>query len=148
MANDLNVVTIIGRLVRDMESAYTAGGMAIGKFSIACDKRIKKGDEYVQYTSFLDCKCFGKTAENLAQYMVKGKQVAIEGELTQDRWEKEGKTNSRVLINCNQIHLLGGGNAASGEGERRQPAPSKPNSAPQSDLDDCLPPDFPDDIPF
>jgi len=147
MANDLCNVVVIGRLTRDMESTYTTGGMAIGKFSVAVGKRVKKGDGYEDYTSFFDCKCFGKTAENLAQYMVKGKQIAIEGELTQDRWEKDGKANSRILINCNQIHLLGGGDKAQGS-TAPQSRPSVRQSANDMPPDDSTPPDFPDDIPF
>lgn len=147
MGNDLNNWTGVGRLVRDMETKYTAGGMAIGTFAIAIGKRVKKGESWEDYTSFFDCKCFGKTAENLNQYMVKGKQVAIIGELNQDRWEKEGKTNSRVVINCNNIQLLGGKEDHSPT--KQYSAPSKPASArndapPEQDTS----PDFPDDIPF
>ena len=53
--------------------------------------------------------CFGKTAENLAQYMTKGKQVGVDGSLHQDRWEKDGQNMSRVVVNADNIQLLGGG---------------------------------------
>lgn len=108
MANDLNCVFIVGRLTRDMEITYTSGGMAIGKFSIAVNRKKKSGEQWVDEASFFDCACFGKTAENLSQYMTKGKQIGVDGSLHQDRWEKEGKTNSRVYINVDNIQLLGG----------------------------------------
>ena len=149
MANDLNNITLVARLVRDMETKFTSGGMAIGTFSVAVGKRVKKGESWEDYTSFFDCKCFGKTAENLAQYMVKGKQVAITGELNQDRWQKDGETKSRVLVNCNSIQLLGG----KSEGHADAPPPSTPPRAPAMAGD--VPPDFPEnppefasDIPF
>jgi len=108
MANDLNCVLIVGRLTRDMEITYTSGGMAIGKFSLAVNRKKKSGEQWVDEASFFDCACFGKTAENIKQYMTKGKQVVIDGSLHQDRWEKEGKTNSRVCINVDNVQLLGG----------------------------------------
>jgi single-strand DNA-binding protein len=144
MANDLNSIVLVARLVRDMETKFTSGGLAIGSFSIAVGKRVKKGESWEDYTSFFDCKCFGKTAENLAQYMVKGKQVAITGELNQDRWTKDGETKSRVVINCNTIQLLGG----KSDGHADAPPPSTPPRTPASAGADDVPPDFVDDPPF
>ena len=70
---DLNSVVLIGRLTRDMELKYTSGGMAIGKFSLAVNRKKKSGEQWVDEASFFDVTCFGRTAENLAQYMTKGK---------------------------------------------------------------------------
>src|SRR5678809_1525968 len=126
MANDMNTVMIIGRLTRDMTLTYTAGGMAIGKFSLAVNRKKKSGELWVEEASFFDVTCFGKTAENLAQYMTKGKQVGVDGSLHQDRWEKDGQNMSRVVINANNIQLLGGGT------EQSKPAPSKPRGQPAS----------------
>ena len=116
MANDLNNLSIIGRLTRDMECKYTNGGMAIGVFSIAVNKKVKKGDAWADYASFFDCKCFGKTAENLAQYMTKGKQVSVQGEITQERWEKDGKPSSKIVITCDKVQLLGGNDSGKPKG--------------------------------
>ena len=134
MANDLNCVFIVGRLTRDMELKYTSGGMAIGKFSLAVNRKKKSGEQWVDEASFFDVACFGKTAENLSQYMTKGKQVGVDGSLRQDRWTDEsGNTRSRVVINADNIQLLGGGTEAR---QDSRPAPSPQGS------------DFPDDIQF
>lgn len=147
MANDLNCVFIVGRLTRDMALTYTSGGMAIGKFSLAVNRKKKSGEQWVDEASFFDVTCFGKTAENLSQYMTKGKQVGVDGSLHQDRWEKDGQNHSRVVINADNIQLLGGGT------EQTAPAPSAHgvSGAPanqgypeQQDFQD----DFPDGIPF
>ena len=130
---DLNCVFIVGRLTRDMELKYTSGGMAIGKFSLAVNRKKKSGEQWVDEASFFDVTCFGKTAENLSQYMTKGKQVAVEGELHQNRWEQDGQSRSKVEINASNVQLLGGGT---------EPAPSR-QEAPQNQ-----PGYFPDDIPF
>ena len=136
MANDLNCVFIVGRLTRDMEVKYTSGGMAIGKFSLAVNRKKKSGEQWVDEASFFDVTCFGKTAENLSQYMTKGKQVGVDGSLHQDRWEKDGQNMSRVVINADNIQLLGGGT------EQSASAPSR-KTEPQGFQDD-----FPEGIPF
>jgi single-strand DNA-binding protein len=135
MANDLNHVVLIGRLVRDCETKFTSGGMAIGRFSLASNRKKKQGDPWVEEVSFFDCVVFGKTAETLASYLVKGKQVAVEGELHQNRWEHEGKAMSKIEINANNVQLLGGGD---GQSAPRNTTPKAPVMAGD------VPPDFPD----
>ena len=105
---DLNSVILIGRLTRDVELKYTSGGMAIASFAIAVNRRRKNGAQWVEEASFFDINLFGKSAEGLKQYLVKGKQVAIEGELRQDRWEQDGQPRSKVVVVANNVQLLGG----------------------------------------
>ena len=143
---DMNKWIGIGRLTRDAEMKYTSGGMAICKFAIAVNARVKQGESWADEASFFDVTVFGKAAESINQYLVKGKQVAIDGRLKQDRWEKDGQTHSRVIINADNVQLLGGGN--------QQAAPDKQASqnygtdvSPRK-TDSDVPPDFPDDIPF
>ena len=117
-----------------MELKYTSGGMAIGKFSLAVNRQKKSGEQWVDEASFFDVTCFGKTAENLSQYMTKGKQVGVDGSLHQDRWQDDsGQARSRVVINADNIQLLGGGT---------EPAPSR------QEAQQNQPGYFPDDIPF
>ena len=111
---DLNKAEIIGRLTQDAVLEYTAGGSAIAKFSIASD-HMKKKDGSTD-TSFFSCKAFGKLAENLNPYLKKGKQVAITAYLKQERWEKDGQKQSRVILNCEEIQLLGGNSQGNGLG--------------------------------
>ena len=106
---DVNSVVIVGRLTRDAELKYTTGGTAVSKIGIAVNKRVKKGDEWTEQASFFDVTLWGKMAEGLNQYLVKGKQIAIEGELEQERWEKDGQAHSKVTITASNVQLLGGG---------------------------------------
>jgi single-strand DNA-binding protein len=136
MADIMNCV-LIGRLTRDAELKYTSGGMAVCKFSIACNKRKKQGDAWVDEAHFFDIVLWGKQGETLNQYLVKGKQIAVDGELHQNRWEQEGQGRSKIEIHANNVQLLGGG-------ERQdQPAPSKPQAR-----QDSAPPPFQDDFPM
>lgn len=109
MAEDLNSVTIVGRLTRDIELSYTNSGFAIGKLSIATNKRKKVNDSWEDVASFFDVTILGKRAESLQQYLSKGIQVAIAGSLEQSRWEdQQGNKRSKVSIIADNIQLLGG----------------------------------------
>lgn len=146
MANDINSVVLVGRLTRDAEMRYTNGGMAICKFSIAVNRRKRSGEQWTDEASFFDIAMFGKSAEAVQQYLVKGKQVAVQGELRQNRWEQDGQTRSKVEIAAQTVELLGGpASGGSGGGGVRKGAASKPfeqyDSVPG-------PEDFDDDIPF
>lgn len=103
---DINRVIEIGRLTRDAEVSYTPGGTAIAKFSIAVNRRVKNGDGWADEANYFDVQVFGKTAENLKPFLLKGKQVGVDGYLKQDRWEKDGQKFSKVTINANDIQLL------------------------------------------
>ena len=111
--NDLNNYTVIGRLTRDcgqQDFSYTQGGMAIAKVSIAVNRSKKQADgSWTDEASFFDVTIFGKTAENLHQYLLKGKQIGIKGYLKQDRWQDKqtGENRSKVYIVAEEVQLLG-----------------------------------------
>jgi single-strand DNA-binding protein len=105
---DLNHVAMIGRLTRDAELKHTGGGTPVCKFSIAVNRRRKNGDQWEDEASFFDVVLWGKQGEALSQYLLKGKQVGIDGELRQERWQQDGQNRSRVEIAANAIQLLGG----------------------------------------
>lgn len=114
---DINKVFLIGRLTRDPEQVrYTQSGQAILKFSIAVDRREKKGGEWTSKASYFDITVWGKQAESLAQFLCKGKQIALDGYLDQERWTKDGQNFSKVTITANQIQLLGGKNGGGQNG--------------------------------
>ena len=112
---DINHVVLVGRLTRDAELKYTQGGAAVCRFSIAINRRRKNGEEWVEEANYFDIVLWGRQGEALNQYLVKGKQVAVEGELRQNRWEQDGQSRSKVEIIANNLQLLGGG---SGSGQQ------------------------------
>jgi single-strand DNA-binding protein len=148
---DINHVVLVGRLTRDAELKYTAGGQAVCKFSVAVNRRRKNGDQWVDEANFFDVVLWGRQGESLNQYLVKGKMVGVEGELRQDRWEQEGQNRSKVEIVASNIQLISAGAGApgsaapgSGNGERRGDAYGNGRDAPPQGGDDG----FADDIPF
>lgn len=108
---DINTLTIIGRLTSNCDSAYTAGGTARLNLSIAVNRSQKTGGEWSDKASFFDVTVWGKTAENISPYLSKGKQIAVQGYLDQQRWEKDGQRFSKVCIIAEQVQLLGGKDA-------------------------------------
>ena len=134
MAGDLNVVTLVGRLTRDSEIRYSQKGDAVVCFSIALNRRKRNVDgSWEDEANFFNCVYFGKSAEAINQYLTKGRQVAIFGELRQNRYESDGQTRSTVEIFVNTLQLLGG-NQNSGSQPRdsfdspRQSSYSRPTS--------------------
>ena len=108
MAGDINVVVLVGRLTRNAELRYPQnGGNASLRFSIAVNRsRRNASGEWEDEANFFDCVYFTRSAESLSQYLEKGRQVAIQGELRQNRWESDGQTRSRVEIFVNNLTLL------------------------------------------
>ncbi len=129
--NDMNVLAINGRLVREAILSYSNSGMAIGKFSIASNRSVKKGDKWEDEAGFYDCVMFGKMAQSVNQYLTKGQQVSIAGEIRQERWEKDGQNRSKVVIIVNHLQLMGGKD----DKQIYQKSQQKPNT-PENFVDD------------
>jgi single-strand DNA-binding protein len=156
---DLNNVGIIGRLTRDIgedDFSYINTGTAKLIFSIAVNRSVKHGDDWVDEASFFDVTYWGKPAEGIKQYLGKGKQVAVKGYLKQDRWEKDGQKHSRISIVAESVQLLGSkgdGSGNSGSGEYHKPAfnngssfKPKAEEPQQQSFEEQN--EFPEDIPF
>jgi len=154
--SDLAIAVVVGRLTRDAELKYTNSGQAVCHFSVATGSRRKKGDQWVEESSFWDVDFWGKGGESINQYLTKGKLVAVEGTMRQDKWEQDGQTRSKTLITANTVQLLGSSGGSGGGGgsyERPQGKPQGGQQAgPQGARQDGAgtPPrdDFTDDIPF
>src|SRR5471030_812989 len=113
----LNSVNIMGNLTRDPEMKYTPSGKAVCSLSIANNRVYTKNNEKVTEVSYFDVEVWGPAAENCSKYLNKGSGIIVEGRLRQDRWEKDGKTQSRVRITANAVHFM----------------PKKQNNATESD---------------
>ncbi len=109
----VNKVIVLGNLGRDPEISYTASGMAICKFSLATSKKKKDGSEI---TSWHRCTAFQKTAELIGQYVNKGQQLYVEGELSYGSYDKDGVTHYTTDIIVNQFTFIGSKNAGQQQG--------------------------------
>jgi len=148
----MNVYSFTGRLARDCETRFTAGGMAICSFTTAVDYGY--GDN--KGTNWIRCSIFGKRAEGgLPKYLVKGTQVAISGELRVREYDdKEGVKRTSVEVSVDNLDLIGGksdgaprsSNAPQSNASQQQ----KPSQASDPFADSPAFSDAPadDDIPF
>jgi single-strand DNA-binding protein len=142
--SDTNQVVLIGRLTRDAELRSTTNGKAVSKFFIAVNKKWKAGDEWKESVGFFEIVIWGQLAESLQQYLTKGKQVAVTGELTQERWGgDDGKNHSKVTVTASTIQLLGGGTS---NADSNTASPSSPPQGSRSAV--AANDNFADDIPF
>jgi len=116
MAADINHVVLVGRLTRDAELKSIASGQAVCKFSIAVNRSRKNGEQWEDEPNFFDVVLWGRRGEALHQYLTKGKMIAVDGELRQDRWQQDGQNRSKVEIVANNIQLLGGNSGSTGGG--------------------------------
>jgi single-strand DNA-binding protein len=109
MSNDINSVTLVGRLTRDAELKYTNAGTAVSNFSMAVNESIKQKDgSYADTANFFEIQYWGKPAEGLNGYLTKGRQVALQGKLKQQMWTDNatGQNRSKVVITAFSIQLL------------------------------------------
>lgn len=145
---DTNKVFLIGRLTRDLGAdersfGYIGNGTARANVSIAVNRSKKTGDGYADEVNYFDVTIWGKQAENLKPYLLKGKQILVEAHLQQERWEKDGQKHSRVAIVADNVQLLGG---KSEGGAAPQSAPAPQNDGYDPTVNGGA--DFPEDIPF
>lgn len=144
-----NRVILVGNLTRDPELRYIPSGTAVAEIGLAVNDRVKRGDQWVDETTFVDVTLWARTAEVANEYLSKGAPVLIEGRLKLDTWEKDGQKRSKLKVIADKMQMLGGRSGGSGGGGPRgggdaysQPAPSSAASSAGANI----PPE--DDIPF
>jgi len=126
--------TILGRLTKDPDTNYTAAGQTVTKLSIAVNNSYKGKDE----TSFFTVTVFGRSAENASQYLSKGKQVFISGEMKQNTWTgNDGAKNTKYEFLARKVVFIGAGNS-----------PVAGRTAAATKDDDFVPEIDDNDIPF
>jgi single-strand DNA-binding protein len=119
-----NKITIVGYLGRDPEMRYTAQGTAVCDFSVATTERRKdKAGDLQEITTWFRVSLFGRQAEIAQQYLTKGRQVYIEGTLSQREWTgNDGVTRTGLEVRGSDIQFL---TPASSDSEQPQAAAAK-----------------------
>ncbi|WP_291870592.1 single-stranded DNA-binding protein [Maribacter sp.] len=104
-----NKVQLIGYLGQDPEIVTLDGGKKLAKFSIATTDNYKNANgEKVEDTQWHNIVAWGKTADIVENYLLKGKQVAIDGKLTHRSYDgKDGEKRYITEIRCNEVLMLG-----------------------------------------
>ena len=144
----VNKVIIVGNLGRDAEVRRTPGGAAVSTISVATTESWtdKSSGERQERTEWHRVVIWGKTAESLEQYLLKGRQVYVEGKLQTRKWQdRDGNDKYTTEIRSDRIVLLGGrgggGGSEGGDYGSRGSAPGGSAPGPAPELTE-------DDIPF
>ena len=133
----MNRAVLVGRLTRDPELRFTQTGIAVANFTIAVNRRFAREGE--QGADFIPVIVWQKAAENVAKYLNKGSQVAVEGRIQTSSYDnKEGQKVYRTEIVADQVEFLGTKGGGGG---------SKNDDFGDSD-DDSFKGDFSEEIPF
>jgi single-strand DNA-binding protein len=142
-----NKIFLMGNLTRNPELSYTPNQTPVVDFGVATNRRWTAQDGTQRdETCFVDCRAFGRTAENINKFMSKGRPIFIEGRLTFDSWTaQDGSKRSKHRVTVENFQFLPGtGGAAQGQGQG--PAAQAPSDA---DADAGASPSVGgDDIPF
>jgi single-strand DNA-binding protein len=152
-----NKVILMGNLTRDPELRYTPKGTAVARLGVALNRvwTSETGEKREEVT-FVDVDVFGRTAENVAQYMRKGRPVLIEGRLRLDQWDDKqtGQKRSKLSVVGEVVQFLGspaGNEAGPSAGAAAKAAPAAPAAAAAAAVEPPepdLPPQENDDVPF
>ena len=119
-ASNVNVVVITGNLTRDPELRHTGGGTPVCDLRVAVNSRRKDGQtgEWVDKANYFDVTVWGAQGENCANYLSKGRPVAVEGRLDWQEWEAKDGSGKRqaVRIIANSVQFLGSRDGSGGGG--------------------------------
>ena len=147
--SSFNKVLLMGNLTKDPQLSYTPSQTAVVDFGLATNRRwTGKDGSQKDETCFVDCRAFGKLAENINKYLKKGMPLFVEGRLTFDSWtSQDGTKRSKHRVTVENFRFIGAasgsaasGSAASSAGQAEAPAAeeNEPQSSQKGD----------DDIPF
>lgn len=154
MFGDLNEVTILGNITKDPDLRFTPSGAAVVSFSVATNRRYKKGEEWVDEPSFHNVVVWNN-AESLAQRIRKGTRILIQGRVQTRSWDgQDGKKQYKTEIVSEKIILVsrfegdtnepgntGGGFEKKAKAKPSEDMPEESGSAAEEDID-------PSDLPF
>jgi single-strand DNA-binding protein len=147
-----NKVILMGNLTRDPELRYTPKGTAIAKVGLAVNRVwTNEAGEKKEEVTFVDVDIFGRTAENVGQYMRKGRPMLVEGRLKLDQWDDKqtGQKRSRLGVVAETVQFLGGAPAGGEGGAPAAPRPARPvAAAPAAEAVEGDGPPESDDVPF
>lgn len=145
MGLDYTLAIVAGRVVKDVELRTIASGNAVASFTVVSNKRWKdKNGDKKESAVFAEVKAWGKTAEFVSKYFQKGSLILVEGELTQETWEKDGQKRSKIVIEAKNIKFAGDGTVDGGQDAAPASAPAARTGratapAPAADDDDSIP---------
>jgi single-strand DNA-binding protein len=141
--SSFNKVLLMGNLTRDPQLSYMPSQTAVVDFGLATNRKwTGKDGSQKDETCFVDCRAFGKLAENINKYLKKGMPLFVEGRLTFDSWTgKDGSKHSKHRVTVENFKFIGSASGSATSSAGQAEAPAAEENEPQSQKGD-------DDIPF
>ena len=122
---NLNIVAITGNLTKDPELRSTPSGTSVCKMRVAVNSRRKDGDQWVDKPNYFDVTVWGAQGGSAAEYLEKGRPVAVEGRLDWREWEaRDGSKRQTVEIVANSVQFLGSRSDGAGDGQPSSDVPA------------------------
>lgn len=131
----INRVTLLGAVGKDPETRFTGAGLPIASFSFATSEKRKDKEEVTQWHN---CVAFGKLAEIVQQYVVKGSKLYLEGTISYQQYEKDGEKRFATKIIVNDVSMLSSPTEPQGNAQKVA-ATSKAAYQPAEMFDDDIP---------
>jgi single-strand DNA-binding protein len=147
-ATNINRVVVSGNLTRDPELRSTPGGTSVCSLRIAVNSRRKdESGNWVDKPNYFDVTVWGAQGENCAQYLTKGRPVAVDGRLDWREWEaKDGAKRQSVDIIADSVQFLGSRDGAQSNGAAESDLPADTSDFQQAGVASGRGSD--DEIPF
>jgi len=134
----MNVAVLIGRMVADPELKYTPAGVAVCSFRIAVDREFAKKDAE-QTADFIDIVAWRQSAEFVANYLTKGRLIAVNGRIQTRSWvQQDGQKRYKTEIVADRVQALDkprDTQAAGAPGPETEPAPQAEVAGGEADMD-------------
>lgn len=122
----INRVILVGRLTRDPEMRYTQSGIAVTRFTLACDRPFS-GQDGKREADFIDCVVWRKQAENVSKYLSKGSMAGVDGRLQISSYEgQDGQKRYRAEVVADSVRFL----SSKGDGRDSAPPPRDDEAPP------------------
>ena len=142
----MNNANLVGRLTRPVDLRYTQSGIAYGSFTLAVTRKYKNKDGERE-ADFINCTAWGKTAETIAEYLRKGRRIALQGRLSVNSYEKNGETRWSTEVIVDKFEFVDTVSSTGGQSSYAQPKKSE-NSFANNDNNDNDEIMDDDDFPF
>ena len=145
MAANINRVVLVGNLTRDPELRNTPSGTAVCSLRIAVNTRRKDSTgQWTEKPNYFDITVWGNQGESCAQYLAKGRPVAVDGRLEWREWDaQDGTKRQAVEIIADSVQFLGGRGESGGDGGNQFVPAAAASSGADADFTSAD-----DDIPF
>jgi len=150
MFGDINEVNLMGNVTKDPDLRYTPSGAGVLSFSMATNRRYKKGEEWVDEPSFHNIVVWN-SAEQLAQRIRKGTRLVVQGRIQTRSWDdKDGKKQYKTEVVADRTILIArfegsNDNGSEGGSSSVSPKSSTPSNMVEESADNSI---DPNDLPF